>query len=308
MTGAQLLLDNGDMLVSSNEISSRVQGAFIDKPEIERVCDWIAHNNSDYKPYVLSVPSILEVDTPTIDWEHDPLFEEAARLIVESNNASTVMLQRRFSIGYCRAGKIMDQLEQAGIVSPVNGRKPQKMLLNAIFDSRELPSPINRSGRNATQFSRGQKKETDFENLMKCLEEDSQSISYKDYKIIGNTFDINEILIKNGIINISNEDVLATLNSSGTNYVTTGLSNNGTASEALEDALRNLRDMTSCRIGKMLFNIWVNTENTTLSLVAMKSITDYIERELKDIDVLWGVAIDKSLENKIRVTLLAASK
>lgn len=308
MTGAQLLLDKGDMLVSSNEISSRVQSAFIDEPEIERVCDWIAHNNSDYNPYVLSVPSILEVDTPTIDWEHDPLFEEAARLIVESNNASIVMLQRRFCIGYCRAGKIMDQLEQAGIVSPVNGRKPQKMLLNAIFDSRELPSPINRSCRNATQFSRGQKKETDFENLMKCLEEDSQSISYKDYKIIGNTFDINEILIKNGIINISNEDVLATLNSSGTNYVTTGLSNNGTASEALEDALRNLRDMTSCRIGKMLFNIWVNTENTTLSLVAMKSITDYIERELKDIDVLWGVAIDKSLENKIRVTLLAASK
>ncbi len=308
MTGAQFLLDKGDMLISSNENSSRVQGAFIDEPEIERVCDWIAHNNSDYNPYVLSVPSILEVDTPTIDWEHDPLFEEAARLIVESNNASTVMLQRRFSIGYCRAGKIMDQLEQAGIVSPVNGRKPQKMLLNAIFDSRELPSPINRSCRNVTQFSRGQKKETDFENLMKCLEEDSQSISYKDYKIIGNTFDINEILIKNGIINISNEDVLATLNSSGTNYVTTGLSNNGTASEALEDALRNLRDMTSCRIGKMLFNIWVNTENTTLSLVAMKSITDYIERELKDIDVLWGVAIDKSLENKIRVTLLAASK
>ena len=173
ITGAQLLLDMGDMLVCNNGISSRVQSAFIDGPEIERICDWIAHNNSDYNPYVLSVPSILEVDTPTIDWEHDPLFEEAARLIVESNNASTVMLQRRFCIGYCRAGKIMDQLEQAGIVSPVNGRKPQKMLLNAIFDSRELPSPINRSCRNVTQFSRGQKKETDFENLMKCLEEDS---------------------------------------------------------------------------------------------------------------------------------------
>lgn len=308
MTGAQLLLDKGDMLVSSNEISSRVQGAFIDEPEIERVCDWIAHNNSDYNPYVLSVPSILEVDTPTIDWEHDPLFEEAARLIVESNNASTAMLQRHFSIGYNRAGKIMDQLEEAGIVGPINGGKPREMLWNVNFGSRGFRSLINRFWKKITQFSNGQKKETDFENLMKCLEEDGQSISYKDYKIIGNTFDINEILIKNGIINIFNEDVLATLNSSETNYVTTGLSNNGTALEAFEDALRNLRDMTSCRIGKMLFNIWVNTENTTLSLVAMKSITDYIERELKDIDVLWGVAIDKSLENKIRVTLLAASK
>lgn len=308
MTGAQLLLDRGDMLVSNNGVSSRVQGAFIDEPEIERICDWIAHNNSDYKPSVLSVPSIPEVNTQTIDWERDPLFEEAARLIVESNNASTAMLQRHFSIGYNRAGKIMDQLEETGIVGPINGGKPREMLWNVNFGSRGFRSLINRFWKKITQFSNGQKKETDFEILMKHLSEASQPIPYQDYNIIGNTFAIHEILIKNGIINISNEDVLATLNSSETNYVTTGLSNNGTALEAFEDALRNLRDMTSCRIGKMLFNIWVNTENTTLSLVAMKSITDYIERELKDIDVLWGVAIDKSLENKIRVTLLAASK
>lgn len=308
MTGAQFLLNKGDMLVSSNGISSRVQGAFIDEPEIERVCDWIAHNNSDYKPYVLSVPSIPEVDTPTIDWERDPLFEEAARLIVESNNASTAMLQRHFSIGYNRAGKIMDQLEEVGIVGPLNGGKPREMLWNENFGSRGFLSLINRFLKKIIQFSNGQKKETDFEILMKHLSEASQPIPYQDYNIIGNTFAIHEILIKNGIINISNEDVLATLNSSGTNYVTTGLSNNGTALEAFEDALKNLRDMTSCRIGKILFNIWVNTENTTLSLVAMKSITDYVERELKDIDVLWGVAINKSLENKIRVTLLAASK
>ena len=75
MTGAQLLLDRGDMLVSNNGISSRVQGAFIDEPEIERVCDWIAHNNSDYKPSVLSVPSIPEVDTPTNDWERNTFLE-----------------------------------------------------------------------------------------------------------------------------------------------------------------------------------------------------------------------------------------
>lgn len=308
MTGAQLLLDRGDMLVSNNGVSSRVQGAFIDEPEIERICDWIAYNNSDCKPSVLSVPSIPEINTQTIDWERDPLFEEAARLIVESNNASTAMLQRHFSIGYNRAGKIMDQLEEAGIVGPINGGKPREMLWNVNFGSRGFRSLINRFWKKITQFSNGQKKETDFEILMKHLSEASQPIPYQDYNIIGNTFAIHEILIKNGIINISNEDVLATLNSSETNYVTTGLSNNGTALEAFEDALRNLRDMTSCRIGKMLFNIWVNTENTTLSLVAMKSITDYIERELKDIDVLWGVAIDKSLENKIRVTLLAASK
>ena len=300
MTGAQLLLDRGDMLVSNNGISSRVQS--------ERICDWIAYNNSDCKPSVLSVPSIPEVNTQTIDWERDPLFEEAARLIVESNNASTAILQRHFSIGYNRAGKIMDQLEEAGIVGPINGGKPREMLWNVNFGSRGFLSLINRFWKKITQFSNGQKKETDFEILMKHLSEASQPIHYQDYNIIGNTFAIHEILIKNGIINISNEDVLATLNSSGTNYVTTGLSNNGTALEAFEDALKNLRNMTSCRIGKILFNIWVNTENTTLSLVAMKSITDYIERELKDIDVLWGVAIDKSLENKIRITLLAASK
>ncbi len=158
MTGAQLLLDRGDMLVSSNEISSRVQGAFIDEPEIERICDWIAHNNSDYKPYVLSVPSIPEVDTPTIDWERDPLFEEAGRLIVESNNASTAMLQRHFSIGYNRAGKIMDQLEQTGIVGPINGGKPREILWNVNFGSRGFLSLINRFWKKITQFSNGQKK------------------------------------------------------------------------------------------------------------------------------------------------------
>lgn len=84
MTGAQLLLDRGDMLVSNNGISSRVQGAFIDEPEIERVCDWIAHNNSDYKPSVLSVPSIPEVDTPTNDWERNT-FLEVPKMIVPSD-------------------------------------------------------------------------------------------------------------------------------------------------------------------------------------------------------------------------------
>ncbi len=158
MTGAQLLLDRGDMLVSNNGISLRVQGAFIDEPEIERICDWIAHNNSDYKPYVLPVPSIPEVDTPTIDWERDPLFKEAARLIVESNNASTAMLQRHFSIGYNRAGKIMDQLEQAGIVGPINGGKPREILWNVNFGSRGFLSLINRFWKKITQFSNGQKK------------------------------------------------------------------------------------------------------------------------------------------------------
>lgn len=84
MTGAQLLLDRGDMRVSNNGISSRVQGAFIDEPEIERVCDWIAHNNSDYKPSVLSVPSIPEVDTPTNDWERNT-FLEVPKMIVPSD-------------------------------------------------------------------------------------------------------------------------------------------------------------------------------------------------------------------------------
>lgn len=158
MTGAQLLLDRGDMLVSNNGVSSRVQGAFIDEPEIERICDWIAYNNSDCKPSVLSVPSIPEVNTQTIDWERDPLFEEAARLIVESNNASTAMLQRHFSIGYNRAGKIMDQLEEAGIVGPINGGKPREMLWNVNFGSRGFRSLINRFWKKITQFSNGQKK------------------------------------------------------------------------------------------------------------------------------------------------------
>ena len=310
MTGAQMLTGRGDMLNIDNGWISRIQGAFVEYSEIEKVCDWIAKNNTTDGPYILPGLAISENSwyNPCDDKSPDPLFEEAAQLVIQSRTGSTSMLQRQYSIGYKRACRIMDQLEQAGVVGPAINGKPRKILLNANSDFREFPSLTNRFWNKLAQLWKGQKKETDFETLMKLLGESKPSIPYEDYEIIGNTFYVDKILIKHGIINISEEDVLATLNSSGTNYVTTGLSDNGTALEAFEDALKNLRDMTSCPLGKMLFNIWVNTTNSQLSVVDMKSITNYIDSELKDIDVVWGVAIDESLGDEIKVTLIASSK
>lgn len=85
MTGAQLLLDRGDMLVSNNGVSSRVQGAFIDEPEIERICDWIAHNNSDYKPYTLPNQSRHEFSALVNDNDPNIVFEQIGKMNVSSD-------------------------------------------------------------------------------------------------------------------------------------------------------------------------------------------------------------------------------
>lgn len=85
MTVAQFLLDKGDMLVSSNENSSRVQGAFIDEPEIERVCDWIAHNNSDYKPYTLPNQSRHEFSALVNDNDPNIVFKQIGKMNVSSD-------------------------------------------------------------------------------------------------------------------------------------------------------------------------------------------------------------------------------
>ena len=310
MTGAQLLTGIGDMLRIDNGWISRIQGAFVDSQDIEKICNWIAQNNPDDGAFIISSPPISEDShyNPCNDEGTDPLFEEAARMVIQSGAASTSALQRSYSIGYNRACRIMDQLEQAGIVGPANNGRPRKVLLNANSDSRKFPFLTNRFWNKVTQFWKRQREESDFETFMELLGKSKKSFPYDDYEIIGNTSDIDDILTNYGIINISTDDILATLNSSGTNYVTTGLSNGGFALEALEDALKNLRDMTSCPIGKMLFNIWVNHENAKLSATAMKSITDYVERELKGIDVIWGVAIDGSLDSKIKVALIASSK
>lgn len=135
-TGAQHLIGCGDMLVSYNSSTVRVQGAFIDTPEVQSICDYIERQPYGAGAYMLPEPMVSEPGENDYGYgtgapnERDVLFEEAARTVVMSNTASTSSLQRRYSIGYNRAGKIMDQLEAAGIVGPAQGGKPRDVLVD----------------------------------------------------------------------------------------------------------------------------------------------------------------------------------
>ena len=131
-TGANQLVGKGDMLLMTGSEPVRIQCAFIDTDELEDVVHYIAKQQSYASPYLLpEVP--LEGDDEgnigDVDMTHlDPMFEDAARLIVSEQNGSTSMIQRKFSIGYNRAGRLMDQLEKAGIVGPAKGSKPREVL------------------------------------------------------------------------------------------------------------------------------------------------------------------------------------
>ncbi len=130
--GANQLIGKGDMLISANGQLERVQCAFIDTPEVEAICKCIEEQPGYDHPYILPeyVPENSNVGNAGAVADRDPLFEEAARIIVQSGTASTSSLQRRYSIGYNRAGKIMDQMEAAGIVGPSMGGKPRQVLLD----------------------------------------------------------------------------------------------------------------------------------------------------------------------------------
>jgi len=138
--GANQLIGKGDMLFSHNGEMERVQCAFISTEEVEAICDAIdeqvgypnAYPLPDYVPESDGSTSFGTVN------DRDPLFEEAARFIVTSSTASTSSLQRRYSIGYNRAGKIMDQLEAAGIVGPASGAKPRQVLVDSLQLERML--------------------------------------------------------------------------------------------------------------------------------------------------------------------------
>ena len=131
-TGANQLVGKGDMLLMTGSEPVRIQCAFIDTNELEDIVHHIAKQQSYASPYILpEVP--LEGDDDSgigdVDMTHlDPMFEDAARMIVSEQNGSTSMIQRKFAIGYNRAGRLMDQLEKAGIVGPAKGSKPREVL------------------------------------------------------------------------------------------------------------------------------------------------------------------------------------
>lgn len=131
--GANQLIGRGDMLFLSGNEPVRVQCAFVDTPEVERINEYISKQPGPIEPMELPEPATddgMEISGGGIDSRSlDPLFEEAAHAIVVTQQGSTSMIQRRFSIGYNRAGRLMDQLEKAGIVGAAQGSKPREVML-----------------------------------------------------------------------------------------------------------------------------------------------------------------------------------
>ncbi|MFB6319212.1 DNA translocase FtsK 4TM domain-containing protein [Saccharicrinis sp. FJH54] len=130
--GANHLIGRGDMLISYNSELVRVQCAFVDTPEVEEIVTYIGDQQGYQMPFQLPEYESEEVTPGSAEdllASKDSLFEEAARIVVAHQSGSTSLLQRRFSIGYNRAGRIMDQLEAASIVGPFEGSKARKVLI-----------------------------------------------------------------------------------------------------------------------------------------------------------------------------------
>ena len=141
--GANRLIGKGDMLFLQGADPVRVQCAFIDTPEVEEITKFIARQQSYPTPFFL--PEYVTEDSGSevgdIDMGRlDPLFEDAARLVVIHQQGSTSLIQRKFAIGYNRAGRIMDQLEKAGIVGPTQGSKARDVLC---IDDNDLEMRLN---------------------------------------------------------------------------------------------------------------------------------------------------------------------
>ena len=130
--GANQLIGKGDMLISIGSNMIRLQCAFIDTPEIEKITDYISKQQA--YPSAFELPEYVDEssgDLKDVDLkQRDALFEEAARLVVIHQQGSTSLIQRKFSIGYNRAGRIIDQLEAAGIVGPYEGSKARQVLFS----------------------------------------------------------------------------------------------------------------------------------------------------------------------------------
>jgi S-DNA-T family DNA segregation ATPase FtsK/SpoIIIE len=131
--GAQQLVGRGDMLYLNGGEPVRVQCAFVDTPEVERINKFISDQQGYLTAFELPEPDTDEDgggESRDVDMQHlDPMFEDAARLIVREQSGSTSLIQRKFAIGYNRAGRLMDQLEKAGIVGTAHGSKPREVLI-----------------------------------------------------------------------------------------------------------------------------------------------------------------------------------
>ena len=143
--GAEQLIGKGDMLISYNGDIVRLQCAFVDTPEVDKIVDFIGQQRG--YPQAFLLPEYIdekEMEGKDFDLgDKDPLFEDAARLIVASQVGSTSLLQRRMKLGYNRAGRLMDQLEAAGIVGGNQGSKARDVLVKTEADLQQMLDTLN---------------------------------------------------------------------------------------------------------------------------------------------------------------------
>jgi S-DNA-T family DNA segregation ATPase FtsK/SpoIIIE len=144
--GAEQLIGRGDMLLSTGNDLIRIQCAFVDTPEVEEICEFIGSQRAFPNAYEL--PEYIDENETSKkeDFdpaERDPFFEEAARLIVQTQQGSTSLIQRKLKLGYNRAGRIIDQLEAAGIVGPFEGSKARQVLIKDENSLEQLLNSLN---------------------------------------------------------------------------------------------------------------------------------------------------------------------
>ena len=173
-TGAEKLLGRGDMLFSSSDMSKpmRIQGAYISEEEMKRIVEYLKGDEEpEYDESIVGVPAHGGTNNmfggPSDD--RDPLFEEAKKFIIQAGKASASLLQRRLKVGYARAARLLDELEEAGIVGPSDGAKPREILAGAA-EYGTMNAPLSPSS-----FDPVTEEETEEE-----LEEDVEEIDEED--------------------------------------------------------------------------------------------------------------------------------
>jgi S-DNA-T family DNA segregation ATPase FtsK/SpoIIIE len=140
MPGAEKLLGTGDMLYKTTDMAKpiRLQGALIEKDEIDKINDFLrVQREPNYNDEVVSMPVQLN-GKGSIVYEHsaseadDDMWHDAVRVVIESSKASTSLLQRRLRIGYGRASRIIDEMEERGVVGPADGARPREVLVHSM--------------------------------------------------------------------------------------------------------------------------------------------------------------------------------
>ena len=145
--GAEQLVGRGDMLLSMNSEIIRLQCPFLDTEEVERVCDYIGSQRGYASAYLLPAYEEGQENQGDIDLgEKDLMFEEAARLVVTHQQGSTSLIQRKLKLGYNRSGRLIDQLEAAGIVGPFEGSKAREVLVPDTYSLERMLKGLEENG------------------------------------------------------------------------------------------------------------------------------------------------------------------